>query len=192
MEPLRIAMTSPPSDRLSTAAVPQAGRAELADAGRPPAGRRRPSGPGGRRSRSSCSGCDGGPSQLETFDPHPGTQIAGGTGAIATAVKGVQLAEGFEHLAEADGLGRPGPFDGQQGGRPRARHVHDEDRLPARPDGRCIPRSGRSAATSCRWAAPTSPGTSPSCPSSGRAAAASSATSTTPSRPATRAASCPT
>jgi uncharacterized protein (DUF1501 family) len=43
---------------------------------------------------------DGGPSQLETFDPHPGTRIAAGTGAIDTAVKGVQLAPGFDHLAE--------------------------------------------------------------------------------------------
>ena len=42
---------------------------------------------------------DGGPSQLETFDPHPGTKIAGGTGAIATAARGVQLASGFGHLA---------------------------------------------------------------------------------------------
>lgn len=42
----------------------------------------------------------GGPSQLETFDPHPGTEIAGGTNAIATAAKGVQLAEGFGNLAE--------------------------------------------------------------------------------------------
>jgi hypothetical protein len=42
----------------------------------------------------------GGPSQLETFDPHPDTKIAGGTKAITTAVKGVQLAEGFERLAE--------------------------------------------------------------------------------------------
>src|SRR4051812_41410327 len=41
----------------------------------------------------------GGPSQLETFDPHPGTRIAGGTRAIETAVKGVQLAEGFGRLA---------------------------------------------------------------------------------------------
>ena len=45
----------------------------------------------------------GGPSQLETFDPHPGTAIAGGTRAIATAVKGMQLAEGFGHLAESMG-----------------------------------------------------------------------------------------
>jgi uncharacterized protein (DUF1501 family) len=42
----------------------------------------------------------GGPSQLETFDPHPDTMIAGGTKGIATAVKGVQLAEGLERLAE--------------------------------------------------------------------------------------------
>jgi len=42
----------------------------------------------------------GGPSQLETFDPHPGTAIAGDTRAIDTALKGVQLAQGFELLAE--------------------------------------------------------------------------------------------
>ena len=41
----------------------------------------------------------GGPSQLETFDPHPGTRIAGGTGAIDTAIKGVQLAPGLEQVA---------------------------------------------------------------------------------------------
>ncbi|WP_165231090.1 DUF1501 domain-containing protein [Aquisphaera insulae] len=41
----------------------------------------------------------GGPSQLETFDPHPNTAIAGGTRAIETAAKGVRLAEGFEQLA---------------------------------------------------------------------------------------------
>jgi uncharacterized protein (DUF1501 family) len=42
----------------------------------------------------------GGPSQLETFDPHPGTTIAGGTTAISTAVDGIQLADGFARLAE--------------------------------------------------------------------------------------------
>jgi hypothetical protein len=42
----------------------------------------------------------GGPSQLETFDPHPGTNIAAGSRAISTAVKGVQLGDGFEQLAE--------------------------------------------------------------------------------------------
>jgi hypothetical protein len=42
----------------------------------------------------------GGPSQLETFDPHPGSEIAGGTGAVNTVVKEMQLARGFERLAE--------------------------------------------------------------------------------------------
>lgn len=41
----------------------------------------------------------GGPSQLETFDPHPGTEIAAGTQAIDTARTGIQLATGFEQLA---------------------------------------------------------------------------------------------
>jgi hypothetical protein len=45
----------------------------------------------------------GGPSQLETFDPHPDTMIAGGTGAVSTAVKGIQLATGLERLAEEMG-----------------------------------------------------------------------------------------
>lgn len=42
----------------------------------------------------------GGPSQLETFDPHPDTAIAGGTRGIPTAARGVQLAEGFSQLAD--------------------------------------------------------------------------------------------
>ena len=42
----------------------------------------------------------GGPSQLETFDPHPGSKFSFGTKAIKTAVPGVQLADGFGHLAE--------------------------------------------------------------------------------------------
>jgi hypothetical protein len=41
----------------------------------------------------------GGPSQLETFDPHPGSRIAGGTKSITTAVPGIELAQGFEQLA---------------------------------------------------------------------------------------------
>ena len=45
----------------------------------------------------------GGPSQLETFDPHPGTDIAAGTGAISTAVKGIQLAPGLARTAEEMG-----------------------------------------------------------------------------------------
>jgi hypothetical protein len=42
----------------------------------------------------------GGPSQLETFDPHPDQRIAYGTRAIGTALKGVQLAEGLPRTAE--------------------------------------------------------------------------------------------
>jgi Protein of unknown function (DUF1501) len=34
----------------------------------------------------------GGPSQLDTFDPHPGTKIGGETTAISTSVKGIDLA----------------------------------------------------------------------------------------------------
>jgi uncharacterized protein (DUF1501 family) len=46
---------------------------------------------------------DGGPSQLETFDPHPDTRIAAGTQAIVTSVRGVSLARGFEQLADQMG-----------------------------------------------------------------------------------------
>lgn len=42
----------------------------------------------------------GGPSQLETFDPHPGKAISGETKAIGTAVRGIKLAQGYERLAE--------------------------------------------------------------------------------------------
>jgi Protein of unknown function (DUF1501) len=42
----------------------------------------------------------GGPSQLETFDPHPGKRISGDTRAIRTAVKGIELAAGLERVAE--------------------------------------------------------------------------------------------
>src|SRR6187431_748526 len=42
----------------------------------------------------------GGPSQLETFDPHPGRKIAGETKAIKTSVPEVLLAESMEQTAE--------------------------------------------------------------------------------------------
>ncbi|MBL9125850.1 MAG: DUF1501 domain-containing protein [Planctomycetaceae bacterium] len=41
----------------------------------------------------------GGPSQLETFDPHPQSAHAGGTQAIATSAPGMQLAAGLEQVA---------------------------------------------------------------------------------------------
>lgn len=42
----------------------------------------------------------GGPSQLETFDPHQGTRIAAGTRWRPTAVPGLRLAEGLEQVAD--------------------------------------------------------------------------------------------
>ncbi len=42
----------------------------------------------------------GGPSQLETFDPHPDRKISFGTQAIRTALPGVRLAAGLDQLAE--------------------------------------------------------------------------------------------
>ena len=43
---------------------------------------------------------NGGPSQLETFDPHAGTDISAESKAIKTTVPGIQLAAGLEQLAE--------------------------------------------------------------------------------------------
>lgn len=42
----------------------------------------------------------GGPSQLETFDPKPGTENGGPTKAISTAVPDIQIAEGWEQTAK--------------------------------------------------------------------------------------------
>ena len=41
----------------------------------------------------------GGPSQLETFDPKPGTEHGGETKAIDTAVPGISIAQGWERTA---------------------------------------------------------------------------------------------
>lgn len=41
----------------------------------------------------------GGPSQLETWDPHPGTSIGGPTRDISTAIGGVRIAEHFPLVA---------------------------------------------------------------------------------------------
>jgi hypothetical protein len=42
----------------------------------------------------------GGPSQLETWDPHPGTKIGGPTRAISTQIPGVKIASLFPRVAE--------------------------------------------------------------------------------------------
>lgn len=46
---------------------------------------------------------NGGPSQLETFDPHPGTAIGGPTRAISTAIPEIQFADSLPLLAERAG-----------------------------------------------------------------------------------------
>lgn len=43
---------------------------------------------------------EGAPSQLETFDPHPGTEIAAGSLARATSSPNIQIGQGFERLAD--------------------------------------------------------------------------------------------
>lgn len=43
---------------------------------------------------------NGGPSQFETFDPHPGTKFGGPTQAIDTSVSGIRIAEGLPRVAE--------------------------------------------------------------------------------------------
>ncbi|MFM7118437.1 MAG: DUF1501 domain-containing protein [Planctomycetota bacterium] len=43
---------------------------------------------------------EGAPSQLETFDPHPGTNIAAGSTARKTTVPEIQLGSGLEQTAE--------------------------------------------------------------------------------------------
>jgi hypothetical protein len=45
----------------------------------------------------------GGPSQLETFDPHPTSKISYGTQAIHSPVKGLDLAKGLEQTAAVMG-----------------------------------------------------------------------------------------
>jgi hypothetical protein len=56
---------------------------------------------GGERPRSLITlWLSGGPSQLETFDPHPGTKIGGPTKAIATSIPGVEIADTLPQIAE--------------------------------------------------------------------------------------------
>jgi hypothetical protein len=45
----------------------------------------------------------GGPSQMETFDPKPGSANGGDTKAIDTAVPGIQIANGWDRLAQVMG-----------------------------------------------------------------------------------------
>lgn len=43
---------------------------------------------------------NGGPSQLESWDPHPGTEIGGPTSVIKTAMKGLEIGADYPYMAE--------------------------------------------------------------------------------------------
>jgi hypothetical protein len=66
----------------------------------PPLGVRAANERGVRRKKSLVTiWLEGGPSQLETWDPHPGKKIGGPTKAISTSIPGVQIADTFPTLA---------------------------------------------------------------------------------------------
>src|SRR5262249_30069818 len=66
---------------------------------------------------------DGAPSQLETFDPHPGTEIGGPTRAISTAVSGLSFARSLPRLAqEAKSLCVLRSLTSKEGDHDRARY----------------------------------------------------------------------
>lgn len=44
--------------------------------------------------------CQGGPSQLDTFDPHPGTLIGGDVKGVSTSIPGVQISDSMPAVAE--------------------------------------------------------------------------------------------
>jgi hypothetical protein len=63
----------------------------------------------------------GGPSQIETFDPKPGTKIGGPTRGIATSLSGVEIAEGLSKTAEVlDRMVLVRSVAGQEGDHERA------------------------------------------------------------------------
>ena len=79
----------------------------------------------------------GGPSQLETFDPHPDTRHRRrAPGPSTRRSRPYSTRPASERTAEEMGSISPDPVDGEQGGRPRARNAIDEDRkASARSDG---------------------------------------------------------
>ena len=71
----------------------------------------------------------GGPSQFETFSPKPDHPNGGPTKAISTAVPGIQIAENYPQVGQANGRHRDHPLDDQPRGEPSARHVLHAHRL---------------------------------------------------------------
>ena len=76
----------------------------------------------------------GGPSQLETFDPHAGTRIGGDVKAIDTTVKGLQVADLLPQVAEQMHLASlVRSVIGKEGDHARGRLQHSQ-RISARSD----------------------------------------------------------
>ncbi len=74
----------------------------------------------------------GGPSQLDTFDPKPGTANAAGTKALATSVAGLQLGEGLSRLAaQAKHLAVLRSISSKEGSHARARYLMHTGYTPA-------------------------------------------------------------
>jgi uncharacterized protein (DUF1501 family) len=74
----------------------------------------------------------GGASQLDTFDPKPGIEGAGGLGAIETAVPGLQLSALLPGLAQrADRLAVIRSLVSKEGNHNRARHLMHTGYVPA-------------------------------------------------------------
>ena len=115
--------------------LPQAGRAELADAGRAAAGRAgRADAPAGAIDHPPLAGRR--PEPARDVRPAPGHPDRRRDQGDRDGGPGHPARPGVRAAGRPDGLGRPDPVDGEQGGGPRARHVPDEDGLSARPDGR--------------------------------------------------------
>src|SRR5687768_1775753 len=67
---------------------------------------------------------EGGPSQLDTFDPKPGTATGGPFAAIETAVSGVRIAETLPRIAaEMKSIALVRSVVSREGNHPRARHL---------------------------------------------------------------------
>lgn len=74
----------------------------------------------------------GGPSQFETWDPKPGTANGGPTGAIATSVPGISIADNFPQTAkQMEHIAVVRSMTNKEGSHPRATYQMHTGYLPA-------------------------------------------------------------
>ena len=108
----------------------------------------------------------GGPSQLETFDPKPGTEHGGETKAIETAVPGISIAEGWDQTAKVmKDIALVRSMTNKEGNHQRATYQLHTGYVPSatvkHPHIGCsmVERAGREPSSTCRTssasAAPT-------------------------------------